>query len=131
VVIAGARKGKNSRLVGPIALYEAQYGGHKVSKGEVPRIALFAQDSNAVKVTFDYISDYLTESPELKRLVAGTPLRSRIKLKNGFEIRTYPATGTAARACSFPVAVLNESAFFRLEGSANADTEIKTSVRRG
>ena len=46
-------------------------------------------------------------------------------------IRTFPATRIAARAFSLPVAVLNESAFYRFEGAANADVEILTSVRRG
>jgi hypothetical protein len=131
VVIAGARAGKDSRLVGPTALYEAVLGGHKISKGETATIGLYAQGKEAAAVTFDYISKYATESPKLADMVKGQPLRSKLTLDNSFVIRTFPATRIAGRAYSFPVAVLNESAFYRFEGAANADTEILTSVRRG
>ena len=131
VVIAGARAGKDSRLVGPTALYEAVLGGHKISKGETATIGLYAQGKEAAAVTFDYISKYATESPKLADMVKGQPLRSKLTLDNNFVIRTFPATRIAGRAYSFPVAVLNESAFYRFEGAANADTEILTSVRRG
>ena len=131
VVIAGARAGKDSRLVAPTALYEAVFGGHSISKGETPTIALYAQGKDAATVTFNYISDYATKSPRLSEMVEGEPLRTRLTLDNGFVVRTFPATRIAARAFSLPVAVLNESAFYRFEGSANADVEILTSVRRG
>jgi hypothetical protein len=45
VVIAGARAGKDSRLVAVMALYEMAFGDHKVAKGETATIALFAQDA--------------------------------------------------------------------------------------
>jgi hypothetical protein len=134
VVIAGARAGKDSRLVGPIALYETVFGSHKLSKGETGTIGLYAQGTTAAGVTFGYISKYATESPKISELVKGEALRSSIALDTAtgpFTIRTFPATRIAGRAYSFPVAVLNESAFYRFEGAANADTEILTSVRRG
>jgi hypothetical protein len=134
VVIAGARAGKDSRLVGPTALYEAVLGGHKISKGETATIGLYAQGKEAAAVTFGYISKYATESAKISELVRGDALRSSIALDTAtgpFTIRTVPATRIAGRAYSFPVAVLNESAFYRFEGAANADTEILTSVRRG
>jgi hypothetical protein len=134
VVIAGARAGKDSRLVGPVALYETVFGSHKLSKGETGTIGLYAQGTTAAGVTFGYISKYATESPRISELVRGDALRSSIALDTAtgpFTIRTFPATRIAGRAYSFPVAVLNESAFYRFEGAANADTEILTSVRRG
>lgn len=134
VVIAGARAGKDSRLGGPTALYEAVLGGHKISNGETATIGLYAQGKEAAAVTFGYISKYATESAKISELVRGDALRSSIALDTAtgpFTIRTFPATRIAGRAYSFPVAVLNESAFYRFEGAANADTEILTSVRRG
>jgi hypothetical protein len=131
VVIVGARGGKDSRFVGPSALYESTFGGHKVAKGEDAVIALYAQDRDAANVTFQYISDYVSESPVLSKRLVGMPLRRSLKLEGGFTIRTFPASRTAGRAYSFPLVCLNESAFFRFEGSANADVEILTSVRRG
>jgi hypothetical protein len=131
VVIAGARAGKDSRFVAPTALYEAEFGGHVIAKGETATIALYAQDKDAAGVTFGYISDYVTESPTLRKRLVGLPLRRSVRLSNGFVIHTFPATRTAGRAYSFPVVCLNESAFYRFEGAANADVEILTSVRRG
>jgi hypothetical protein len=43
VVVAGARAGKDSRLVGPVALYETEFGSHERSKGETGTIGLYAQ----------------------------------------------------------------------------------------
>ena len=54
-----------------------------------------------------------------------------VEARRGFTVRTFPASRTAGRAYSFPMVCLNESAFFRFEGAANADVEILTSVRRG
>jgi len=131
VVIVGARGGKDSRFVGPTALFESTFGGHEVAKGEQAVIALYAQDRDAAGVTFQYISDYVTESPILRRRLVGVPQRRALKLDGGFTVRTFPASRTAGRAYSFPMVCLNESAFFRFEGAANADVEILTSVRRG
>jgi hypothetical protein len=131
VVIVGARGGKDSRFVGPTALFESTFGGHEVAKGEEAVIALYAQDRDAAGVTFQYISDYVTESPKLSKRLVGVPQRRALKLDGGFSVRTFPASRTAGRAYSFPMVCLNESAFFRFEGAANADVEILTSVRRG
>jgi len=83
VVIAGARAGKDSRLVAPTALHEAIFGGHSISKGETPTVALYAQGKDAATVTFNYISDYATKSPRISEMVEGEPLRTRLTLDNG------------------------------------------------
>jgi len=54
-----------------------------------------------------------------------------IRLQNGMSIHTFPCTKSSLRGWSMPAAVMDEVAFFRLEGSAESDVEVQTSIRRG
>ena len=58
-------------------------------------------------------------------------LASEIHLKNGITIGVNACTKTSTRGFSIPVGVLDEVAFYRLEGSANSDEEVEQAVRRG
>src|SRR5207249_6514336 len=132
-VIAGARAGKDSRIAAPIVVYEAVFGGHehRVARGERAVIPLVAQHQRAAKIAFGYIRDYLTRSPMLAPLVDVDPLASEIVLRNGLSIMTFPCTLKSLRGYSIPVGVMDEVAFFRLEGAADSDVEIQASIRRG
>jgi len=132
-VVAGARSGKDSRIAAPVVLYEAIWGGHdrRLAKGECGVIALVAQDKDATRVAFTYIRDYLMDSPHLRTMVADEPLAQEIQLTNRLKIVCFPCSQKSLRAWSIPCAVLDELAYFRLEGGANSDVEIQSSVRRG
>ena len=131
-ILAGARAGKDSRIAAPIICYEALLGGHEhqLSKGERGVIPLVAQDARATKIAFSYIRDYLTSSPILKAQVVDI-LSSEITLANGLSISCFPSTLRSLRGWSIPAGVLDELAFFRLEGAADSDAEIQASIRRG
>ncbi len=131
-ILAGARAGKDSRIAAPIVCYEALLGGHErqVAKGERGVIPLVAQDQRATKIAFDYIREYLMSSPILKSEVADV-LSSEVTLANGLSISCFPSTLRSLRGWSIPAGVLDELAFFRLEGSADSDAEIQASIRRG
>ena len=131
-VIAGARAGKDSRIAAPVVLYEAIFGGHDrhLSKGERGMVPLVAQDRRATAIAFGYIREYLERSPLLSGMVANT-LTSEIELTNGITVACFPSTLRSLRGWSIPVGVLDELGFFRLEGQADADVEIQTSIRRG
>jgi len=131
-VVAGARSGKDSRVVAPIVCYEAVFGGHDqhVARGEQAVIPLVAQDQRATRIAFGYIRSYLTNSALLAPLVQEV-LASEIVLTNGVKIVCFPSTLSAIRGWSIPVGVMDEVAFFRVEGQADADVEIQTSIRRG
>ncbi len=133
MVISGARGGKDSRIAAPIVVYEAVFGGHerRVAKGETGTIVLVAQDAKAAGIAFNYISEYIRQSPVLASLLDGDPLSSSLRLTNGIVIQTFPCTLKSMRGFSIPVAVMDEVAFFRLEGQADSDVEIQTSIRRG
>lgn len=131
-VIAGARAGKDSRIAAPVAVYEATFGGHErhLSRGERAIIPLVAQDQRATKIAFGFIRDYMKGSPLLASLIDEV-LASEIVLTNGVTIACFPCTLRSLRGYSIPVAVLDEVAFFSLEGQADADVEVQASVRRG
>ena len=131
-ILAGARSGKDSRIAAPIVCYEALLGGHheRVSRGERAVIPLVAQDARASRIAFAYIRDYLTQSTVLQSQVADV-LSTEVTLTNGVSISCFPSTLRSLRGWSIPAAVMDEVAFFRLEGSADSDTEIQASIRRG
>ncbi len=131
--LAGARAGKDSRIAAPVVCYEAVFGGHeaRLAKGERGVIVLVAQDARATKVAFGYVSDYFTQSPLLSGSLAEPPLASEVRLTNGLTVACFPSTLRSLRGWSIPAGVLDELAFFRLEGQADSDAEIQASVRRG
>jgi hypothetical protein len=131
-VIVGARGGKDSRIAGPIVVYEALFGGHEMhlAKGERGVISLVAQDQRGTRTAFVYVRDYLAGSPLLSAMIDEV-LTFEVKLTNGLSILCFPSTLRSVRGFSIPVAVLDEMAFFRLEGQADSDAEIQASIRRG
>jgi hypothetical protein len=131
-VLAGARSGKDSRIAAPVLLYESLFGGHqaRLSKGETAVVPLVAQDARASKIAFSYIRDYLTASPILTSEVEEI-LANEIRLRGRINIGCFPCTLRSLRGWSMPAGVLDEVAFFRLEGQADSDVEVQASVRRG
>lgn len=131
-VLAGARSGKDSRIAASVVCYEAVFGGHEhqLARGERAIIPLVAQDQRATRIAFGYIRDYLTQSPLLASMVEEV-LASEIALTNRVSVYCFPCTQRSLRGWSIPAAVLDELAFFRLEGQADSDAEVQASIRRG
>jgi hypothetical protein len=132
-VIAGARAGKDSRIAAPIAVYEALLGGHeeRLSRGERGVIPLVASNARQARVAFHYVSDYL-QVPGLRGEIDDVlPGRAEITLKNGLALSVFANIPAGVRGWSMPAAVLDELAFFRLEGKATSDVEMQASLRRG
>lgn len=131
--LCGARGGKDSRIACPVVLYEAVYGGHErhLSKGERGVVPLVAQDTRATAIARNYLADYITGSSLLSSMLDGDPVAQEIRLTNKMSIMCFPSTKSSLRGWSIPAAVLDELAFWRLEGAADSDTEIQTSIRRG
>jgi hypothetical protein len=131
-VIAGARAGKDSRIAAPIVCFEALFGGHAqhLARGERGVVTLVAQDLRGTRVAFGYIRDYLTRSSLLSASVEEV-LTAEITLTNGISIGCFPCSLRSLRGWSIPAGVMDELAFYRLEGQADSDVEIQTSIRRG
>ena len=131
-VIAGARAGKDSRIAGPVAVYEAIFGGHEkhLAKGERAIIPIVAQDARATRIAFGYVREYLTRSPLLAGMVEDV-LSTEISLNNRLTISCFPCTSRSLRGWSIPAGVMDELGFYRLEGQADSDGEVQASIRRG
>jgi hypothetical protein len=131
-VVAGARAGKDSRIAAPVAVFEALFGGHHqhLGRGERAIVPIVAQDHRATRVAFGYVRGYLTESPLLAGEVEEV-LASEIRLRNGISVLCFPCRAASVRGWSIPAGILDEIAFFRLEGAVESDVEIQAAVRRG
>src|SRR4030095_3166031 len=133
-VVAGARSGKDSRIVTPIAIFEALWGGHetRVVPGEHPVIAIVAQGRDGTQVAFGYIKGAVLAHPLLRNELAEEPLQTELTFKNGVKVMTFPSSVKSLRAWSICVGIADELAFFKNdETGANADVEIISSIRRG
>jgi len=132
-ILAGARAGKDSRIACPIASYEACFGGHEkhLSKGEQAVIPLVAPGQLGTRIAYGYIKSHFSDSKYLRNMLEDEPTAGEIKLKNRTSIICFPCTKASLRGWSIPVAIMDEVAFFRLEGSAESDSEVQASIRRG
>jgi len=130
-VIAGARAGKDSRIAGPVACFEALFGGHErqLGRGERAIIPCVAQDARAARIAYDYVRDYL-RTPLLRDRI-DVEMSTEIALTNRVSVAVFPCTMRSLRGYSIPVGVMDELGFYRLEGSANSDVEVQASIRRG
>jgi hypothetical protein len=131
-VVAGARAGKDSRIAAPIALYEALFGGHPahLAKGERAVIPCVAADHRGTRVLYGYLHDYVVHAPLLHGMVEDV-LADELRLIDRTSIVTFPSRAAAVRGWSIPAAVMDELAFWRLEGQADSDAEIQAALRRG
>jgi hypothetical protein len=128
----GARGGKTSRIATPTMTYEAVFGGHErhLHRGERGVIPLVAQDARAARIAFGYMREYFTRSPLLASFVEDV-LASEIVLANGLTVAIFPCTQRSMRGYSIPAGVMDELAFYRVEGQADSDAEVQSSIRRG
>ena len=127
--ICGRRSGKSERIAANIAVYEATFGGHEqyLAPGERGHIVLIAQDKRAARVLYRYILGKLEGSQILSQLIQDVRAEE-IDLTNGLTISIFPCSFRATRGFSIPVAILDEVAFFRVEG-VNVDKEVIDALR--
>ncbi len=127
--ICGRRSGKSDRLAANIAVFEAATGGHEqqLTAGERGHIVLIAQDKRAARVLYRYILAKLEGSRLLSQLIEDVR-KEEIDLTNGLTISIFPCSFRATRGFSIPVAILDELAFFRVEG-VNVDKEVIDAIR--
>lgn len=132
-VLAGARAGKDSRIASPIVAFEALFGKHHehLARGERGVVPLIAQDGRAARVAFGFVRDYIMGSPLLRQHVVGDPKMNEIDLDNRITVMCFPCTLRSTRGFAMPCGVLDELAFYRLEGQVDSDDEVQASVRRG
>ncbi len=129
IACLGARAGK-SFLVSVVALYEATRDKWKqyVSEGENPYIVIIAtRQKQAEAIIQANCSRMLLNSPVLQYLVEDS-FQTEITLYNGIKILSLPCNSTAGRGLPIAVFILDEIAFYRIEG-VKADEIIYNSLR--
>lgn len=129
VLALGARAGK-SLIASICALYESTRGRYQefVIKGEYVYICIVAtRELQARKIIQENCLRMLENSPVLKKWVKkSTDLE--ITLKNHVKIISGPCNSTALRGLPIAVLILDEIAFYRIEG-VKSDETIYNSLR--
>jgi len=129
VLALGARSGK-SFISSICALYEATRNQYQeyVSKGEYVYICVIAtREKQAIAIIQSNCLRMLENSPVLKKLISKTT-ELEITLKNDIKIISGPCNSTAMRGLPIAVLILDEAAFYRIEGP-KADDLIFGSLR--
>ncbi|MBA7489814.1 hypothetical protein ES702_00348 [subsurface metagenome] len=125
----GARAGK-SFIASICAIYEATRGDWKkyLSKGETAYICIVAtRELQARKIIQENCFRMLDNSPVLRKLIRkSTDLE--ITLKGNVKIISGPCNSTALRGLPIAVLILDEIAFYRIEGP-KADESIFNALR--
>ncbi len=134
-LIVGRRGGKDS-VTSMMAAQHACYAdeGLALRPGENAIVACFATDRDQAQIVHNYIKAYFRNIPSLRRRVVSnldTVTVTPIVLSNNVEIRVVTNNFRAPRGYAMAMAILDETAFWKDENSANPDTETYTAVLGG
>jgi hypothetical protein len=127
--ICGRRSGKGDRLGANIAVYEATMGGHEkyLAPGERGYIVLMTPSKRQAYELKNYIMAKIEGSELLSQMIASVNAEE-IALTNRITITIFPCSFRHVRGFSIPVAILDEFAFFRVEG-VNVDKTVVDAIR--
>jgi len=98
-----------------------------VRRGELLRLPVIAQDQRIAKDIVRTAKALLLNSRVLQNEVDDV-LAGEIRLKNSTALTVYPCTVRAPRGLAIPLAVLDEFAFWRVEGT-DPDLEVLRAIR--
>ncbi len=130
-IICGRRGGK-SLIAAACAVYLACFRSYTqcLQAGERGVIMVIASDRKQSRIIMDYIAGILEGIPLLARMIESRTTES-ITLTSAIRIEAHTASYRSTRGYSILAAILDEIAFFRVEGSASPDTEILNAIRPG
>ena len=123
-LVCGRRGGKSFALA-LIAVFKAAFENYApfLSVGERATIIIVAADRRQARVIFRYIRGIMESVPALAGLVEGETAEE-LRLTNGVNIEVMTASSRTIRGYACPVALLDEAAFWSVEGAADADTDV-------
>lgn len=127
--LAVGRRGGKSHVAGLLAIYEACFTDHRdrLAPGEVATCMVIASDRRQARAVMRYISGLVNENPMLRRMVLRENSEA-IEFKNRAAIEVHTASHRAVRGYTLSAAILDEIAFWHVEG-ANPDVEIIAALR--
>src|SRR6056297_374713 len=127
--LAVGRRGGKSHVAGLLAIYEACFHDHrgKLAPGEVATCMVIAADRKQARAVMRYISGLVNENPMLRRMILRENSEA-IEFDNRAAIEVHTASHRAVRGYTLSAAILDEIAFWHVEG-ANPDVEIIAALR--
>lgn len=127
--LAVGRRGGKSHVAALLAIYEACLHDHrdKLAPGEVATCMVIASDRRQARAVMRYISGLVNENPMLRRMVVREN-SEQIEFANRAAIEVHTASHRAVRGYTLSAAILDEIAFWHVEG-ANPDVEIIAALR--
>lgn len=127
--LAVGRRGGKSHVAGLLAIYEACFTDHRdrLAPGEVATCMVIASDRRQARAVMRYISGLVNENPMLRRMVLRENSEA-IEFRNRAAIEVHTASHRAVRGYTLSAAILDEIAFWHVEG-ANPDVEIIAALR--
>ena len=139
-VIAGRRGGKESIASEIITHTAALFNGKRrhiagitlppMRKGERATILCVANDRDQARIVLNYVRDYFTDIPALKRMVT-RETRDGFELANGVDIVVATNDFRSVRGRAVLLAILDECAFYKDERSASPDVELYNAITPG
>lgn len=130
--IVGRRGGKTRAFAVLAAFYAALVDYSAVqAPGERIKIPLLASTTTQAAKAFSYIKGIFEAVPDLAAMVDGEPTAEVIRLRTGVDIEIRAANFRTIRGETIGAVFCDELAYWRIEGSANPDTEILDAVRPG
>jgi len=127
--LAVGRRGGKSQIAALLALFEACFADHRdsLAPGEVATCMVIASDRRQARTVMRYISGLVNENPMLRRMVLREN-SEQVEFRNRAAIEVHTASHRAVRGYTLSAAILDEVAFWHVEG-ANPDVEVIAALR--
>jgi len=129
--IAGRRAGKDS-IASVIAAFVAALfeDSGQLRPGERAVVMCLATDRDQAKIVLNYIRSYFTDIPMLRRMIE-REMAFGFELNNRVDIAVATNSFRSIRGRPILCAILDETAFWRDENSANPDQEVFAAIKPG
>jgi hypothetical protein len=123
------RRGGKSFTMALVAVYQALFRDWRpfLSPGEMAVIQIVAMDREQSRIITDYIKGILRAAPLLAQFVTGATASS-IDFAGSVSIQIATRSFRSIRGRSVACALLDETAFWHSDDSANPDTEVLNAI---
>jgi hypothetical protein len=127
--VVGRRGGKDS-IASVITAHTAALfsDGHRLRPGERGLAMCLATDRDQAKIVLNYTRSFFTDIPMLAAMVTRTTANG-FELENGIDIAVATNSFRSVRGRPVLIAILDETAFWRDETSANPDEEVLKAIK--
>ena len=125
------RRARKSAIAALIAVFEGGFKDYSkyIAPGERPTIPILGKNKEEAQQIHTFAKAILADE-SLRHLVEGEPLADTISLITGVDLRIRAVSLTAGRSKTIPLGLLDEVAFFAVEGAV-PDVEVVRGIRPG